>query len=159
MTPGTSVSFSRPEFDEFLYAPIGAERNNMPLSVLSALARLNIDPWAEAAELSEMPKHSAAQRLASLIARLPGGRWAEADCGAIADRLVGLLPDRSRSQAVTPGDARDTREINSAAAIKIFVYAALGLTALIMVASHQSSSRDDHTNEPPSSTGSPPQSR
>lgn len=158
MTPGTSVSFSRPEFDEFLYAPIGAERKNLALSVLSALARLNIDPWAEAAELSEMPKHSAAQRLASLIARLPDGRWAEADCGAIADRLVELLPDHSRSKAVTAGEARDTREIDSAAAMKIFLCAALGLTALIMVASHQSSSRDEHTDGP-SSTGSPPQSR
>ena len=79
MTPGASVSFFRPEFDDFLYAPIGADRNEMPLSVLSALARLDIDPWEEAAELSELPKDTATQRLASLIARLPGGQWTQAD--------------------------------------------------------------------------------
>jgi hypothetical protein len=55
MTPATSVSFFRSEFDDFLYAAIGADRNESPLSVLSALARLNLDPWQEAAELSELP--------------------------------------------------------------------------------------------------------
>ena len=44
MTPATSVSFIRPEFGDFLYAPIGEDRNEMPLSVLSALARLGVDP-------------------------------------------------------------------------------------------------------------------
>ena len=80
-----SVSFFRPEFDDFLYAPIGADRNEMPLSVLSALARRDVDPWEEAAELSELPKRTASQRLAALIARLPGGRWTQADSRGIAD--------------------------------------------------------------------------
>jgi hypothetical protein len=31
------------EFDSFLYAPIGEDGNGMPLSVLSALARLDVD--------------------------------------------------------------------------------------------------------------------
>ena len=95
-----SVSFFRPEFDDFLYAPIGADRNEMPLSVLSALARLDIDPWEEAAELSELPKDTATQRLASLIAQLPGGRWTQADSRAIADRLIELLPRRAFQGAV-----------------------------------------------------------
>jgi len=34
MTAAASVSFFRPEFDDFLYAPIGADRNEMPLTVL-----------------------------------------------------------------------------------------------------------------------------
>ena len=97
MTPAVSVSFFRPEFNDFLYASIGAEGNEMPLSVLSALSRLNVDPWEEAAKLSELPKDTATQRLASLIARLPGGRWAQADCATIAHRLIELLPHRSRS--------------------------------------------------------------
>ena len=88
MTAAASVSFFRPEFDDFLYAPIGADRGEMPLSVLSALSRLNVDPWREAAELSELPKGVATQRLASLIARLPDGRWPLADARAIADRLI-----------------------------------------------------------------------
>ena len=36
------------EFDKFLGAPVGEGRNGTPLSVLSALARLNVDPWHEA---------------------------------------------------------------------------------------------------------------
>jgi hypothetical protein len=73
VTPASSISFFRPEFDDFLYAPIAADGVEIPLSVLSALARLDVDPWMEAAELSELPKVAAAQRLASLVARLPGG--------------------------------------------------------------------------------------
>jgi hypothetical protein len=92
MTPATSVSFFRAEFDGFLYAPIGADKNDSPLSVLSALARLNLDPWREAAELSEMPKDLAAARLEKLIGRLPRGRWGEGDLGSIVDRLIALLP-------------------------------------------------------------------
>jgi len=45
-----------PEFDEFLRAPIGADRNGTSLSVLSALARLNVDPWQEATSLRECPE-------------------------------------------------------------------------------------------------------
>jgi hypothetical protein len=37
-----------PEFDEFLRASIGEDRNGTGLSVLSAFARLNVDPWQEA---------------------------------------------------------------------------------------------------------------
>src|SRR6188474_3509019 len=97
VTAAASVSFFKPEFDDFLYAPIGADRNEMPLTVLSALSRLDVDPWKEAAELSELPKDAATQRLASLIARLPGGQWVQTDAKAIADRLIELLPRRSRS--------------------------------------------------------------
>jgi hypothetical protein len=92
MTPATSVSFFRAAFDDFLYAPIGADKNGSALSVLSALARLNLDPWQEAAELSEMPKDLAAARLEKLIGRLPRGQWEEANSGTIADRLIALLP-------------------------------------------------------------------
>jgi hypothetical protein len=37
------------EFDGFLYARIGEDSNGMLLSVLAALARLDVDPWEEAA--------------------------------------------------------------------------------------------------------------
>jgi hypothetical protein len=80
MTPATSVSFFRSEFDDFLYAAIDVDSNESPLSVLSAFARLNLDPWQDAAKLEKM------------IARLPSGRWDEAELGAIAERLIALLP-------------------------------------------------------------------
>jgi hypothetical protein len=43
------------EFDNFLLAPIGDDNNGMLLSVLSALARLDVDPWEEAAVLARLP--------------------------------------------------------------------------------------------------------
>ena len=48
-----------PEFEKFLCAPIGADRNGTGLSVLSALARLNVDPWQEATSLARMPREAA----------------------------------------------------------------------------------------------------
>jgi hypothetical protein len=80
------------EFDDFLFAPIGEEPNGMSLSVVSALARSNVDPWQEAAKLARLPAKTATQRLAALIGALPGMRSAEIDPGAIAARLIALLP-------------------------------------------------------------------
>jgi hypothetical protein len=41
-----------PEMDAFLFASVGEEEKGIPLSVLSALARLGLDPRNEAARLS-----------------------------------------------------------------------------------------------------------
>jgi hypothetical protein len=79
-----SISQSRSEFDEFLYAPIEEGSNGMLLSVLSALARLDIDPWQEAGNLTRMSREGATQRLASLISALPGGPLAHLDARTIA---------------------------------------------------------------------------
>jgi hypothetical protein len=68
MISSVSISVLGAEFDDFLFAPIGKDRNGTPLSVLSALARLDIDPWQEADKLSQLPGETAVQRLTSLIA-------------------------------------------------------------------------------------------
>ena len=62
------------EFDGFLLAPIGDDNNGMLLSVLSALARLDVDPWEEAAALARLPGDVATKKLASLNAALPAGQ-------------------------------------------------------------------------------------
>jgi hypothetical protein len=87
------------EFNDFLFAPIGTEKNEMLLSVLSALARLGIDPWQEAARLTLLPKELATQRLTSMVEGLPGGQWAPSDSRIIAARLVQLLPARNNTKA------------------------------------------------------------
>jgi hypothetical protein len=92
MTRSASASHFQSEFDDFLFAPIGEERNGMLLSVLSALARLDVDPWQEAAILTLLPAQTAVKRLASLIAALPDGPSAHPDPGTIAASLVALLP-------------------------------------------------------------------
>jgi hypothetical protein len=152
VTPAAPVTFFRPEFDDFLFAPIGPERNEMLLSVLSALSRLNVDPWEEAAELSNLPKDTASKRLASLIARLPGGRWTQADSGAIADRLIELLPSRGSYNVVPSGRGLG----GMSAAAKILICAALGFAALIFAASREPSSRSNPPDAP-ASMASPPQ--
>jgi hypothetical protein len=147
VTPAASISFFRPEFDDFLYAPIGTERNEMPLSVLSALARLDVDPWEEAAALSELPTETATQRLASLIARLPGGRWTQADSRTIATRLIELLPRRFSSKVPLAEKTRGVRGMTGPAAARI-ICAALAVIALIMAASREPSSRGDQADTP-----------
>ena len=97
MARAASVSQFRSEFDEFLYAPIDENSNGTLLSVLSALARLDVDPWQEAANLARLSREGAIQRLASLIAEVPGGPPADLNCKTIAARLVALLPSRAYS--------------------------------------------------------------
>jgi hypothetical protein len=92
MTRAFPAPPGRTEFDEFLYAPIGEEDNGMLLSVLSALARRNVDPWDEASRLARLPREAATRFLTTLIAALPGGSSARADPEMHAKRLSALLP-------------------------------------------------------------------
>jgi hypothetical protein len=92
LTLPSPFTLPRSRFNEFLFASIGTEGNGMPLSVVSALARLEIDPWQEAARLSELPKELAAAALDGLIRRLPAGGWEQSEIRIIAARLIELLP-------------------------------------------------------------------
>jgi hypothetical protein len=104
------------ELNEFLYALIGEEDGGTELTVLSALTRLALDPWGEAARLSTLPRSTAASALAVLIARLPGGRWEKSDVPAIAARLVQLLPGSIVAPASDRSDSASKRK-NSAAVV------------------------------------------
>lgn len=88
-----------PDFDNFLSALIGVEANGMPISVMSALARLNLDPWREAARLSALTKEAATAALYQLIGRLPGVERTPSDMHEITARLVGLLPPQRSAVA------------------------------------------------------------
>jgi hypothetical protein len=92
MTQPAKIWTLASEFDAFLFAPIGAEKNGMLVSVLSALARLDIDPWREAAELARMPKGAASRRVASLIEGLEIASPTPLEPETVAARLVALLP-------------------------------------------------------------------
>jgi len=80
------------DMNDFLFASVGEEQNGVTLSVVSALTRLGLDPWEEAAQLTPLPKARAAEALAKLIARLPIRRTLSSDDLAISQRLVALLP-------------------------------------------------------------------
>jgi len=80
------------EFDSFLYASVGEEDNGMPLTVLSLLARMDVDPWEEAAKLMQLPQDGAVKQLASLLGSLRNASVANLDPARIAVPLVALLP-------------------------------------------------------------------
>jgi len=95
MTNSASVSNITLEFDSFLFERIDKNSEGTPISVLSVLARLGVDPWEEAARLAQLPRLAAAKSLASMIAAaMPGAPSACLDAGAVSDRLISLLPSR-----------------------------------------------------------------
>ena len=98
------ASLNSSEFNAFLFAYVGEEKNGMQLTVLSAMARLGFDPWEEAARLSRLPKEAAARALAAAIAALPEGDWQASDATAIAARLLDCLP--GRGSVAAPADKR-----------------------------------------------------
>ncbi len=90
------------EFDNFLFASIGEDRNGTTLSVLSALARLDVDPWQETASLARMPRERATERLAALIAAAPKDLATSLSAATIAARLIALLPQAASYKVPAP---------------------------------------------------------
>jgi hypothetical protein len=131
MTLSARFSLLHSDLNDFLFASVGDEQNGMPLNVVSALTRLDVDPWREAARLAALPKALAAEALAPMIARLPIFRREESDNLIISRRLVELLP--AGRQAATPGPAQagaaEKKYFNT-----VMVLACLGLGAAALYA-------------------------
>ncbi len=89
-----SLSSNMNAFSEFLFAGVAEESNGMTLSLLSALSRLGVDPWAEAQRLAEMPEALAVAALAALLAQALSVAEAasHADTRTLAARLIRKLP-------------------------------------------------------------------
>jgi hypothetical protein len=86
----------------------------MPLSVVSGLTRLGIDPWEEAARLATLPKAVAAEALAPIIAAFAIGRPRPSDFLTISQQLVELMPARGpRQLAGSRGKSREGQEVFS----------------------------------------------
>jgi hypothetical protein len=96
----------RPDLDKFLFAAVGPEREGIPLSMVSALTRLGLDPWDEAGRLSSLGKREAVEQLARLLAELPGTSRPLAEAREIADRAVEQLPKYDNSPSPQPPQAR-----------------------------------------------------
>jgi hypothetical protein len=155
MTPSVSIPQLGSEFDDFLFAPVGGESNGMMVSVLSALARLDLDPWEEAAKLARLPGETAIERLTSLLAILPGGLCADPDPGTIAARLIALLPRRTALSIASPktrpnaGTATNFPTITRLVVINV-LFVAFMLGAQWIVANNQPPTQvtDDHVPTP-----------
>jgi hypothetical protein len=87
-------------YEDFLFAPVCEDANGMRLSVISALARMNVDPWEEATRLAAMPKAIAEKTLLSILDVVSGRSWKSPEAAAVAARLVRLLPQPGEPAAI-----------------------------------------------------------
>jgi hypothetical protein len=103
MPSSDAFAFKNSGLNAFLFAEVGQELNGSPLTILSVLARLGKDPWAEAAKWASMPKAAIIERLTQSISQMPLCPQAFTDARATASRLILLLP--SRVAASRPSEA------------------------------------------------------
>lgn len=157
MTLSASASQLGPEFEDFLFAPIGADRNGMLLSVLSALARLDIDPWQEAARLAALPGETATRGLSSLIATLPNGASVHPDPATNAARLIALLPLRAGSKIAPRAGVPSAVAATQPRAITYVyvIFMVIALSAQWIAADRQPPARVGNVQAPTSSTVAP----
>lgn len=101
------LSLPPSDYDGFLFEVIGKNSNGTPLSVLSVLARANVDPWKEAARLSALPKTIAEKALASMLGGISEKDWNPIQEAEIARRLAQLLPRQNNGARLTPNKAAE----------------------------------------------------
>jgi hypothetical protein len=149
MTRSPAVAQLSSAFNDFLFAPITDDQHGMPLSVLSALARLNFDPWQEAAGLALLPREAAIQRLTGLIAALPGGTPAHPGPTANAAGLIGLLPHQTDTIVTAREGLFDAGAKPNLLALAYLVVLAFMLGSQLFVASREQSAHA-HSRHAPS---------
>ncbi|MEP7241390.1 MAG: hypothetical protein ABI697_10935 [Devosia sp.] len=137
------------EFDSFLFAPIAEDKKGTVVSVLTAFARMNFDPWQKAADFARLPRELAKTKLSAMLAALPGMSLTGPEPGTIAARLVALLPAQTRPVPGSRGAWRGTAppaaltEPHSMIPIAIF----LGLSvAFQLFAANQPAPQPDATS-------------
>lgn len=146
----------RKDFDAFLFAPAGHDADGTPVTLLTVLARLGVDPWEEAADLAHLSREPAMQRLASRLEAMPNRSESAADTVNIATRLIALLHRAPSQKTVLP----DAPAPSSPAAAKpskrlsVAAYCLIGLFVLL-VAQWALSSRP---SQPPMDTSITPTS-
>ena len=91
----TELSRLESQYDAFLFASLG-DTDEMTLSVLSMLARQDVDPWQEAARLTQLSREQAINSLASKIWKSNSERWSPSEASILAGRLIELLPSHGR---------------------------------------------------------------
>lgn len=128
----------------------------MLVSVLSGLARLDVDPWQEAAKLAQLPGETATQRLASLIGALRDRDSSFLDPPTIATRLIALLPNRNDIKNQSQNTPRSiSATINSKPWWVYLIFMSFVLGAQFMIASKQLPTKADSVQAKTSSPVSP----
>jgi hypothetical protein len=144
------------EFDDFLFAPIGEDKNGMLVSVLSGLARADVDPWQEAAKLAQLPIEIATKELAALIGALPDRAASYPDPGTIANRLIALLPRSPRFNGGQQSSNDAGAALKSAPWWIYVVFMSFVLGAQFLIASHQLPTKSDNVEVNAASSAFPP---
>jgi hypothetical protein len=145
-----------PEFNDFLFAPIGEDINGTLVSMLSGLARSDVDPWQEAAKLAQLPGEVATTELAALIDALPDDAVLNPDPHKIATRLIALLPrpvpEKDGSQHALFSTTREKLTTRPWWVYVVFMCFSLGTQFLI--ANHQIPAKP-HNRETSALSGEP----
>ena len=138
MTPTASIAPLGSEFNDFLFSQVGEDRNGMPLSVVSVLARMDLDPWVEAANLADLPAETAVRKLASWLDALSDPALKPTSPDTRAVRLIALLPrraaPRSPSSVVRTGAvaaARPQTPIKTILLLTIYLVLSLGIQLFV----------------------------
>ena len=140
----SEYSLGHSEYNAFLFAAVGEEKIGMPLTVLTALTRLGIDPWQEAARLADLSKDAALRTFSATIAKLPEGDWKAADSEAIAQRLLNWLPGKSTKAVPAVAVKRSLADRMKLGFAPWLVWSALVLAVLVVTVYLQA----DHNLEP-----------
>jgi len=122
-----------PDLDNFLFAAVGEERNGIPLSMISALTQLDLDPWDEAGRLSSMAKQEAVERLTGLILRLPGLHRPSSEAQQIAAGLIDTLPTHGIVRCPTEEGRRAPKNIASGKTFWVICLALAAAAFLLMM--------------------------
>jgi hypothetical protein len=137
MTLATATSALESRFDRFLYATVREDPDGTPLTVLSVLARLDIEPWQEAARLAQLPGEAAAPALAALISALPKGSATAPDSATVAARLITLLPRQSERGIAAQSVPDRARVVQIPDRATIVARAVLCLIVLVLLLASQ----------------------
>ena len=83
------------DYDAFLFAELGEDRTGAAVTVLSALARLDLEPCTEARELARLAREDAQVRLTKHFEAITDIPALTLAIEGKAAKLVSLLPKRA----------------------------------------------------------------
>lgn len=147
MTSNDAFALKNSGLNAFLFADVGTELNGSPLTILSILARLGEDPWAEAARWAKMPRAAAIDCLAQSIGKMPLGNQALAEAVATASSLIQLLPVQTRNVKQGVSEIGRKQTVQEWAPMTLLGLSLI-LVVLINMISYRTSSPTAHATAP-----------
>lgn len=122
----------RKDFDDFLFAPVGQDFDGTPLTLVTALARLGIDPWEEAAEIASLAHDPAMQRLASRLDAIPNRPSSGEDTGKVTTRLLALLHRSNPRKSPLPETPRPSDAEMPPKRVNVAIYWLIAMAVLLV---------------------------